>query len=182
MKSTPYETRFYYLTGHPANPMKDRTGAVADAQPKIAGQRKVGQFVFTDGAMQLTLPAHKSQRNAKFLERSYGISSEVIKRVDVPTRSRSYSPKSEAEGVLGLVDANAGAPEGQPSQGSGPSRSSAPDAASLEAIRGGGGVSRPKRGSSVASPTTLDPAQRAALLGNGPGADKLKSDSADGLT
>lgn len=182
MKSTPYETRFYYLTGHAANPMLDAKGQPAEKQPQIAPKRTVGGFIFTEGAMQLTLPAHKSQRNAKYLERTFGVKSEVIKRVDVPTRSRSYSPKSEAEGVLGLVTSDAPAAEGQSTEGSGNAPTGGPDAASLEAIRRQRPVGAAKRGSSVASSTPVDPATRAKLLGNGPGADAVKSSDVDDLT
>lgn len=183
MKSTPYETRFYYATGHAANPLLDKNGEPAKVQPPVAHERKIGGFIFTEGAMQLTLPAHKSQRNAKFLERTHGVKSEIIKRVDVPTRSRSYSPKSEAEGVLGLVDENAAqSAEGSEANGGAASGASAPDAASLEAIRRNGGGKTARRGSSVASSTPVDPATRAKLLGNGPGADAVKSSEVDDLT
>lgn len=183
MKSTPYETRFYYLTGHPANPVLDKQGKPAEKQPPIPATRNVGGFLFTEGAMQLTLVAHKSQRNATFLERTFGVKSEVIKRVDVPTRSRAYSPKSEAEGVLGLVGEDApDAPEGQPTQGASNAGASPPDAASLEAIRRQRPVGSARKGSSVASSTPVDAATRAKLLGNGPGADAVKSSEVDDLT
>lgn len=184
MKSTPYETRFFYQTGHEKNPLLGKDGQPAAKQPVIAAKQKIGGFQFTEGAMQLTLPAHKSQRNAKFLERTFGVKSEVIKRVDVPTRSRSYSPKSEAEGVLGLVDTNAAdAAEGQSAEGAGAAGASTPNAASLEAIRRNSGSTGARKGSSVATKTTVDPAQRAALLGNGPNADKQKAgEGVDDLT
>jgi hypothetical protein len=176
MKSVPFETRAFYAYGHPKNP---RTPA--NSKIDLSGIRMIGGFKFTDGAMSLYLPALKSERNAAYLERLFGIHNEVLQRVDVPTRSRTFSPQSESQGVLGLIDAGAPVAEGQPTEGSGPAKASGPDGAALEAIRGQRGVSGAKKGSSVATPTKLDAAQRAALLGNGPGADKLNI-NADDLT
>jgi len=171
MKSSPFEQRAFYAYGHPKNP-RTPAGSKID----LSGIKVIGGFNFTDGAMSLYLPAHKSERNARFLERTFGIYNEVLQRVDVPTRSRTFSPQSESQGILGLVDEGTPVTEGQPPQGSGPSAPSGPDGASLEAIRGQRGGGSTKKGSSVATPTKLDPAQRAALLGNGPKADSMNAD------
>jgi hypothetical protein len=171
MKSSPFETRAFYAFGHPKNP-KTQKGKTYD----LSGVRNIGGFNFTDGAMTLYLPAHKSERNAAHLERLFGVHNEVLQRVDVPTRSRTFSPQSESQGILGLVDTGTPVTEGHPPNGSGVAKPSGPDGASLEAIRGQRGGGSPKKGSSVATSTKLDPAQRASLLGNGPKADSMNAD------
>jgi len=185
MKSTPYQLRFYYLAGHEKNPLIDQiTGKPKEKQPVHAGVRNVGGFNFTDGAMRLYLPKNKSERNARHLRRAFGVLSEVIKDVDVPTRKRTFSPQSEAEGVLGLVDAGAPISEGHEAQGSGNAGPGNPDAASLEAVRRGRGEQAAKRGSSVASKATVDPAARAALLNEKepPGQPSKAAEGTEGLT
>jgi len=173
MKSTPVETRYYYLPGHEKNPTTDAKGEPVVV--KHVGQKTVGGFVFTDGACQARLPEIKSKRQAAYLFRFFGVASELVSRVDVPSRARTYSPKSEAEGVLGLVAESAPAPEGQSESpnGSGPAGANGGVAASLEAIRNNHRERRQAAGSSVATPTTLDPAKRAALLSDKGDADGL---------
>lgn len=166
MKSTPFELRAFYLPGaHPNTPEEDRKS--------YPGQRLVGGFVFTNGAMSLRLSQLKSERQAKYLFAFHQIISEVLERVDVPARARVFSPKSEAEGVLGLVADDAdGGPEGQPAKGGGTVGPSAVQPTVLEADRTSHRDRRSHAGSSVAASGGVDPAKRAALI----------ADDAGGLT
>jgi len=171
MKSTPITLAAYYMPGHPKNPNwpegKDR--------PNLAGVRMFGGFKFTDGAMSLRLPAHKNDRNMKYLLRFFGVHSEVLGRVDVPSRAIAYSPKSEFEGVLGAVDPNAAAAQGQSSNGSGADGSSGGKSAGVETVRGEHRQRRQAQGSSVATKGAVDPAKAAAAM-------KDDESGADGLT
>lgn len=169
MKSTPFTLVAYYAPGHEKNPNwpegKDR--------PNLSGVKMLGGFQFTDGAMSLRLPAHKNERNMKYLFRFFGVSSEVLQHVDVPTRALTYSPKSEFAGVLGAVDPNASGTEGQSPNGGADVGSGAVQSAALQTGGSSHGQRRQTRGSSVATPGAVD-AQKAA--------NALKDDGADGLT
>lgn len=169
MKSTPFTLVAYYMPGHPSNPNwpegKDR--------PNLTGVRMFGGFQFTDGAMSLRLPAHKNERNSKYLLRFFGVHSEVLGRVDVPSRALTYSPKSEFAGVLGAVDPDAAPAGGQAANGSGDVGSGTEQPAGLQAERGNHRERRTTKGSSIAEKGAVDPAKAAAAL---------KDEDADGLT
>lgn len=169
MKSTPISLAAYYMPGHEKNP----NWPEGKARPDLSGVRMFGGFQFTDGAMSLRLPEHKNDRNMKYLFRFFGVYSEVIGRVDVPSRAISYSPKSEFAGVLGAIDPDASSAEGQSSNGSGADGADAGKSSGVEAQRVSHSERRTQKGSSVATKGAVDPAKAAAAL---------KEDGADGLT